>query len=97
MNPETNKFEELSEHENKELLKNRLDELCQEKIAFDAGLDRNKLVRADGSPVPKHWSIFKVGELVEIKNYTFKVVYIGESNILFEPAGPVIIGNEIKK
>ena len=52
---------------------------------------QNELCRPDGTPVPKTWTIFTVGELVVIKDYTFKVAYIGESNILFEPVEPVVI------
>jgi hypothetical protein len=81
MNPETNKFEELREllaPDNKPLL-NQL-ESC--------------LLRANGSEVPKHWTTFKLGELVVIKDYTFKVAYIGETAILFEPVGPQIINKE---
>ena len=51
-------------------------------------------VRPDGSPVPEHWSIFTVGEEVTIKDYTFKVAYIGESAILFEPVGPRVLDND---
>jgi hypothetical protein len=50
------------------------------------------LLRPDGSAVPAHWAVFTVGEHVVIKDYTFKVAYIGETAILFEPVGPVIIG-----
>jgi hypothetical protein len=50
------------------------------------------LVRPDGTPVPKHWTQFAVGEQVVIKGYTFKVAYIGETAILFEPVGPVVVG-----
>ncbi len=52
------------------------------------------LTRPDGSPVPKDWSIFTVGEEVTIKDYTFKVAYIGESVILFEPVGPRVLDND---
>ena len=48
------------------------------------------LVRHDGRPIPKHWSIFREDELVIIKDYTFKVVYINESSITFEPISPLI-------
>jgi hypothetical protein len=52
------------------------------------------LLRPDGSSVPKHWSVFTVGEDVIIKDYTFRVAYIGETSILFEPVGlPVIDGS----
>jgi len=50
------------------------------------------LFRPNGKPVPGHWPIFKEGELIEIKNYTFKVAHIGESHMLLEPVGPIIIG-----
>lgn len=77
MNPETNRFEPLSP--SIEELKNQF-------------LDLSSLVRPDGSPVPKHWSVFTVGENVVIKDYTFRVAYVGETAILFEPVGPPILG-----
>ena len=75
--------EELKEHAN-----------FLQELAYQAGTGRfkrdalNTLIRPDGTPVPKHWSVFRVGENVVIKEYTFKVAYIGENNILFEPVGP---------
>lgn len=85
MNPETNKFEPLAE-QLKELVEKK-DADCREKF-------ETVLVRPDGTPVPKHWTTFKVGELVVIKGYTFEVAYIGESVILFEPVAPVVIGDD---
>ena len=81
MNPDTNRFEELQQ---KELLEKF--EKTQEKESL-----HDVLLRPDGSPVPKHWSIFSIGEVVVIKDYTFCVQYIGETAILFEPIGPVEI------
>lgn len=81
MNPDTNKFEELSLHP-------EIDELLKLEDKAD------NLVRPDGTLVPESWTIFTIGELVVIKNYTFRVAYIGESNILFEPVKPVIINKE---
>lgn len=49
------------------------------------------LVRPNGTPVPSHWSIFMVGENYVINGYTFKCKYIGETSILFEPVGPVVL------
>jgi len=57
-----------------EMLKNK--ELVEKMAA---------LIRPDGTPVPRHWPVFQTGELVVIKDYTFKVAHIGESYILFEP------------
>lgn len=54
-----------------------------EQLIPDAAL--NQLLRPNGTPVPQHWVAFSVGELVTIKDYTFKVCYIGETAILFEP------------
>lgn len=87
MNPDTNKFEPLSEEHEKQ---------TKELQRMVAGLqvERTKLVRPDGSPVPDHWPIFRVDELIEVKGYTFKVAHIGESHLLLEPTGPVIVGNE---
>lgn len=85
MNPGSNKFEPVSIDKTlKEQLKKSTEGL-QEQVA---------LLCPDGSPVPKHWSVFTVGELVVIKDYTFKVAYIGESAILFEPVRPTVISPE---
>jgi hypothetical protein len=85
MNPETNRFEPLAE-QLRELVEKKADDAEKKFEAL------HPLIRPDGSPVPKHWSVFRVDELVVIKNYTFRVKYIGETAILFEPAGPVIAG-----
>lgn len=57
----------------------------------------DKLFRADGTLVPAHWSGFREGEDVIIKNYTFKVKTVGESYLLLEPMGPIIIENKETK
>lgn len=85
MNPNTNRFEELqgtdpTTHDLEQAVK---------KI-----LTPQTLARPDGSPVPDHWAVFAVGENVVIKNYTFRVAYVGESTILFEPVGPIVINND---
>ena len=87
MNPETNKFEMLDPivKEDDERLNKMYDKLC------------GGLVRPNGEPVPKHWSIFQVGQHYVINNYTFKCAYIGETSILFEPVGVVEIGNGEKE
>ena len=86
MNPKTNKFEYLhgSEHEGLER-------------AFQRMQNPGTLIRSNGEPVPKHWTQFKIGERVVIKNYTFKVAYIGETAILFEPVGIPVIGGSLAK
>jgi len=43
-----------------------------------------KLLRSDGTEVPSHWRIFRVGERVVIRGHTFEIKYIGETAILFE-------------
>ena len=86
MNPDTNKFEELRAFMKEELqLKNKID-MMNGKIP-------GELYRPNGEPVPKHWSIFSVGENYVINNYTFKCAYIGETSILFEPVGIVEVCN----
>jgi hypothetical protein len=84
MNPETNKFEGL---------KYLITEKYKTDDAFEKALAQveNKLIRPNGESVPKHWSVFAIDEEIVIKDYTFKVVYINESSITFEPVGPVII------
>jgi len=79
MNPETNRFEPLKP-EVIEAFEKRLEDL-----------GKARLLRPNGEPVPSHWTQFHLDELVVIKGYTFKVKYIGESAILFEPVGPVLV------
>jgi hypothetical protein len=82
MNPNTNKFEKLVE-------------MLGTTTEVEGTVGR--LVRPDGSEVPKHWSVFTVGEEVVIKNYTFRIAYIGESTLLLEPVGIPIIGTDNNK
>lgn len=77
MNPETNKFEKLHINES---LENEFERQV------------NALLRPNGEPVPKHWSLFQVGEKYVINEYTFECKYVGETSILFEPVGPIVIG-----
>jgi hypothetical protein len=91
MNPDTNRFEpaflkEMLKAEEDGLLVEREDVARQKQEMLDA--IESRLVRADGSPVPRSWTVFKLDEHVVIKDYTFKVAYIGETAILFEPVGP---------
>lgn len=77
MNPTTNKFEQL----------------VYEKMCKEMGMEPvSGLLLPDGTPVPKTWSIFREGENVIVKDYTFKVVRIGESYLVLEPVGPIEIG-----
>ena len=83
MNLYTNKFEELVDMtEDEKYLEKKYNEVL------------NSLVRPNGEPVPRHWSIFEVGETYVINNYTFECKYIGETSILFEPIGVVEINNK---
>jgi hypothetical protein len=86
MNPETNRFESLTmKPEEFGTFKKKLGDI------------ESRLLRPNGEPVPAHWTQFHLDELVVIKGYTFKVKYIGESVILFEPVGPVIVGVAAKE
>ena len=79
MNPETNRFEMLKEDQEQP------DPSIEELKRFVR--QQNQLLRPNGQPVPEHWTQFQIGECVVIKNYTFRVAYIGETSILFEPVG----------
>ncbi len=82
LNEQTNKFEKVEPvmaFPNESKLVEKLSNLKSVNIDF---------VKPDGSPIPIAAKIFKEGELVVIKDYTFRVAYIGESNILFEPVRP---------
>lgn len=85
MNPDTNKFERLY------LDKDEMEQLQQHNAELEQVFLQRTLVRPDGTPVPKHWSTFQVGENYVINNYTFKCQYIGETSILFEPVSPIEI------
>lgn len=78
MNPDTNRFEPVG------FIKDDV----EKKLAAIEARYNSQLLRSDGTPVPRTWTVFSVGELVEIKGYTFKVAYIGETAILFEPVSP---------
>jgi len=88
MNPKTNKFESLISNQEETNPENRFREF------HNMGAQYSTLLRPNGDPVPQHWTQFQVGEHVIIKNYTFKVAYINESTILFEPVGIPNIGKE---
>jgi len=100
MNPETNKFEHLrpDTNQNEDLGTEVQEHLArlQRMVQRLGQQDRigPRLLRPNGEPVPQHWTQFQIGECVVIKNYTFKVAYIGETEILFEPVGIPDIGKE---
>ncbi len=86
MNPDTNRFEPLTDEQQEKANADHLDDL-REALGQATG----RLLRPDGTEVPKHWSTFRLGEDVVIKGYTFRVAYIGEATLLLEPVGPVIV------
>lgn len=95
MNPDTNQLEAL--HLPADLqaaLEETAREQGQAKARALLDAERSRLLRPDGSKVPEHWSLFSVGEHVVVNNYTFKVAYIGETSILLEPVGPVLVGSQ---
>jgi hypothetical protein len=92
MNPETNKFEPIFIQEDDKSMK------ALEK-AFKATQPETpvfRALRADGTPVPEHWTILSKDEKIVIKNYTFKVAYIGESYLVLEPVGIVDLSKQEK-
>ena len=94
MNPETNRFELLrpvtdqDEDPGNDLRHTTTGDLYQPSIGvLNRTVMQQTLLRPNGEPVPQHWTQFQIGQLVVIQNYTFKVAYIGETAILFEPVG----------
>jgi hypothetical protein len=87
MNPDTNKLEALTTT-TPEMAK-QLEALEEQAKAF-----QSELVRPNGEPVPKHWAVFKQGEDVVVKDYTFKVAHMNESCIVLEPVGPYVVGGK---
>lgn len=53
---------------------------------------QSHIVRPDGSPVPRHWTVLTVGELVEVKGATLRVAHVGESHVLLEPVKATVGG-----
>ena len=101
MNPDTNLFEELRrsiadeepkrpDPEDDKPDATRLQQLEQALREHVQGGSR--LVRPDGSPVPKEWSVFTAGEEVVCKEYTFRIAHIGEGYMVLEPVGVPAIG-----
>lgn len=69
INPNTNKIEELNE-----ITKDAFEETLAKyrKYAINKGKEfYPDLVQPDGSLVPRYWAVFKEGEEVVIKDYTF--------------------------
>ena len=87
MNPLTNRFEQL--------YATNLD-MTQGPDEFDREFYQG-LVRPDGSPVPKAWTVLSIDEMVEIKGYTFKVAHIGEGHLLLEPVSPDDIADILER
>lgn len=84
MNPDTNKLEALT---------TTTPETAKQLVALmkeQAEALRSELVRPDGSPVPKHWTVFQQDETVVVKDYTFRVAHMNESCIVLEPVGPLV-------
>ena len=80
VNPDTNRIEELhQELDFRKVLQADVD---------DPSTPLARLLRPDGSPVPETWTVLKQGELVDIKGYTFRIAYIGETAIMLEPVKP---------
>lgn len=103
MNPDSNRLEPLSVSPEiqKQLEKLQSDfEKHQRLTGFESEFkqpltpESPQLFRPNGKPVPSHWPIFFMGEELVVKNYLFKIAYIGETSILLEPVGPVIIGED---
>lgn len=79
MNPDSNLLEELKM-------------VRGEYVRDSETLLPNQLVRPNGKPVPAHWSVYTIGEEVVVESYRFRVAYIGETSMLLEPVGPVLVG-----
>jgi len=91
VNPGTNTIEQLESIEQASQFFKKA-----EKASGNKFVSKPMLLRPDGSPVPEHWPVFREGEEVVLKNYTFKVGYMGEKCLLLEPLGIVEIGSEKK-
>jgi hypothetical protein len=68
-----------------------MDELQRQLAERTPSMLEPGLLRPDGTPVPKHWTVLTVDQHVVVEGYTFKVAHIGESHLLLEPVGPVVV------
>lgn len=81
INPDTTKIEMLE-----------VDQAAVDQLKDALAVTKSGLLRPNGEPVPAHWTVFKEGELVTVKDTTFKVKAIGESYLLLEPAAVPVVG-----
>lgn len=90
MNPNTGQFEKLSEAITEAYGKEAEAQLGHHDRKRERRLAKSiaNLVRPDGSPMPKHWTVYTVGELVAVKDWTFRVAHVGEGHLLLEPVTP---------
>lgn len=82
MNPETGRFEPLK------LLAEQQGKQVADLERRSKEAHESQLVRPDGSVVPPHWAVYTAGELVVLKEHTFKVAYINECTLVLEPVRP---------
>jgi hypothetical protein len=68
---------------------NKLEHLTITDICKD-GMMKSLILRPNGEEIPKHWAIFSVGEIVVLKEYSFKIAYMNETSILLEPCSLTI-------
>lgn len=83
MNQENNRIEPINNTKEEEF-KAKLAHLGLKAEDF-----HNNLLKPDGTPIPKHITIFKEGELIVCKNYTFRVAYMNETTLVLEPVSPL--------
>jgi hypothetical protein len=81
MNPKTGKFEQITVSKNNKMSSSLKAAIEEVKYLSDS----RSLLRPNGEPVPKHWAVFTIGELVTVKDQTMKVGYINESSLTLEP------------
>jgi hypothetical protein len=86
MNTDTGRLEPLTEAQKSEHQKDLERRFAEVHSQLPSG--PAALVRPDGSPVPEHWAIFTAGELVTVKDQTFKVAYMNECTLVLEPVKP---------
>jgi len=98
VNPNTGQFEPLRDLTATDLKQDKLRELDFFRgLMGQMGTDAAGLVRPDGTPVPPHWPIFNENEIVQVKGWNFKVGHIGESTLVLESHGPMIVGEDTNR
>ena len=68
------------------------DMVASELLQTQYPLVHPSLIKPNGTPVPRHTALFKVGEHVVAKDQTFRVAHVNDCTLVLEPVGLPLLG-----